>query len=160
MVYNIYTYNIYNIPCGFWTIIGMGKISLKAKEIPWLCIELENYTQGLQMASTLPDNLQRARLHLLWLNGASPDQENTVAGRMDLHIIPLKSFYNSWVPEVTKLPWETSNIDCLWGMEPLVAKGDRWLETNKKDCIFPCSPTPLLEDRKAIWGQGWTNFFT
>lgn len=57
MVYNIYTYNIYNIPCGFWTIIGMGKISLKSKEIPWLCVELENYTQGLQMASSLPDNL-------------------------------------------------------------------------------------------------------
>ena len=79
---------------------------------------------------------------------------------MDLHIIPLKFFYSSWVPEVTKLPWETSNIGCLWGVEPLVAKGDRWLETNKKDRISSCAPTPLLEDRKAIWGQGWTNFFT
>lgn len=39
----------------------------------------------------------------------------------------------------------------------MVAKGDR-LETNKKIAFPHVPPTPLLEDRKAILGPGWTTF--
>ena len=72
-------------------------------------------------------------------------------GECDLHIISLKNFHNSWVLEVTKLPQETGNTGCLWGVEPLVAKGERELF-----CSFPVCPLYM----KAIWGQGWSNFFT
>lgn len=38
------------------------------------CVELENYSQGLQMSSSPPDVLQRARLHLLCFHGAYPER--------------------------------------------------------------------------------------
>lgn len=46
------------------------------------CFELKNYSQGLQIASSPPNILQTARLHLLRLGGASLVRQNAIAGRM------------------------------------------------------------------------------
>lgn len=73
------------------------------------------------MASSPPDVLQRARLHLLQLG------ELTLR-EWDLDVVFLKNIHDSRIPEITKLPSkESCNTDCLWGVEPLVAKGGREL---------------------------------
>lgn len=121
------------------------------------CFELKNYSQGLQIASSPPDILRRARLHLLWLGGASL-RENTVAGRMDWMLHLWKTFMT---PEYQR----GNHIASLRKWWPLVAAGEWnrwWLSGGERAfisfsvCLLsktrthsPMLLTSLPENRKA-----------